>query len=212
MNFFNIVIHPKLFFKQQLEKEKRSLLFPILYILLISVLAGLIAGGAVDNIGLAEDQVLAVKGISIASGMIGSIVLLTLSWMIKSGILNFILKKMGGDGSFKKAVYVIGISYFPKIFHSIINVFFQKPISMEEAMASATEFDWMAFLAGTFNIFNIWQIVLVIIGLAVFYGLSYKKTALPVIGFEVMTMAISLTISFLSISSFSNLPTMEVGQ
>jgi len=65
--------------------------------------------------------------------------------------------------------------------------------------------DWIAFLGGIINVFNIWQIVLTIIGLAIFYGVSYKKTAIPVIGLEVVAAGLSLGLSLISLNSVAGL-------
>ena len=70
--------------------------------------------------------------------------------------------------------------------------------------------DWVAFLGGIFSIFNIWQLVLTIIGLAIVYGVSYKKTAIPVIGLEVVAAGLSLGVSLISLNSMAGLSTTAI--
>lgn len=206
MHYLNIFIHPAQFFKQWIAKEKVSLLIPILIITVIGLLSGIIAGNAVSSMNIPTEQMAMVKGIAIGSGILSSIIGLGIAVVIKAGIFNFVLKKMGGEGSFKTAVYVVGLSYFPKICQCILNIFFQKPIDMNKVY----EFDWVPFLAGIFSIFNIWQIVLTIIGLSVVYGLSYKKTAIPVIGLEVLSAGLTLGTTLLTANSMAGLSTTTV--
>ena len=205
MNYLNLLIHPVRFFRNQLEKEKLTYWIPILIIIAVSVMTGIIAGNTATQLDLPEDQVAMVKVVSIVSGIIGSVVSMTAGWLIKSGLLNFVLKKMNGEGDFKKATYAIGVASFPMVFHAIFNLIFQEPVSLEMAY----EFDWINFLSGIFNVFSIWELVLTIIGLSVFYGLSYKKTAIPVIGLKLLVAAVSLVISLVSLNSLSGLSSLE---
>lgn len=206
MNYLNLLIHPVKFFKQVAEKEKLSLLIPILILVVIGLISGVVAANAVSTMDLPAEQVSTVKIITIITAIIAGIITLGIALVLKAGIFNLVLKKMGGEGSFKTAVYVIGLSYFPKIIQSILNVFFQKPIDMTKV----SQMDWVSFLGGIFSIFNIWQIALTIIGLAVVYGVSYKKTAIPVLGFEVVMAGLSLGITLFSLNSMAALTTTAV--
>jgi len=208
MNYLYLLIHPVKFFKQLLDREKLSLLIPIIILIIISIFSGLIAGNAVStmNIGIAADQMATIKWITVGTGIFSGFIGLGIAVVVKAGILNFVLNKMGGAGKFKTAVYVIGLSYFPKIIQSILNLIFQKPIDVSKAYA----FDWVAFLGGVFSIFNIWQIIITIIGLSVVYGVAYKKTAIPVIGLEVLAAGLSLGTSLLATNSMSGISTTGV--
>jgi hypothetical protein len=203
MNYLNLLIHPVKFFKQVSEKEKVSLLIPIIIIVLIGCLSGIVAGNMVGTMNLPQEQLGMVKTGSIVTAIISGMIGLGVGLAVKAGILHFVLKKMGGVGSFKTAVYVIGLTYFPKIIQTILNIFFQKPIDL----TTVSKFDWVTFLGSVFSIFNIWQVALIIIGLSVIYGVSYKKTAFCVIGLEVLTAAVNLGISLLTVSSMSSIST-----
>lgn len=206
MNYLNLLIHPVKFFKQVAEKEKLSLLIPILILVVIGLISGVAAANLVSTMDLPTEQVGMVKTVTIITAIISGIVSLGVALVIKAGLFNLVLKKMGGEGSFKTAVYVIGLSYFPKIIQSILNVIFQKPIDMTKV----SQMDWVSFLGGIFSVFNIWQVVLTIIGLAVVYGVSYKKTAIPVLGFEVVMAGLSLGITLFSLNSMAALTTTAV--
>ena len=206
MNYLYLLINPVKFFKQVAEKEKVSLLIPILIIAIIGCLTGVIAGNVVGSMDLPADQMGMVKTISIVTGIISGIISVAVAMVVKAAIFNLVLKKMGGAGTFKTAVYVVGLSYFPKIFQNNLNIFFQKPIDMTKVY----EMDWVAFLGGIFSIFNIWQLVLTIIGLAIVYGVSYKKTAIPVIGLEVVAAGLSLGVSLISLNSMAGLSTTAI--
>ncbi|WP_296558969.1 Yip1 family protein [uncultured Acetobacterium sp.] len=206
MNYLNLLINPVKFFKQVSEKEKLSLLIPIMIIIIIGGLTGVIAGNVVGGMDLPADQMGMIKTISIVTGIFSAIISLAIAMVVKAAIFNLVLKKMSGEGSFKSAVYVVGLSYFPKIFQSILNIFFQKPIDMTKVY----EMDWVAFLGGIFSVFNIWQIILTIIGLALVYGVSYKKTAIPVLGLEVVAAGLGLGISLISLNSMAGLSTTTI--
>lgn len=206
MNYLNLLIHPVKFFKQVAEKEKVSLLIPILILVIIGLVSGVVAGNMVATMDLPAEQIGTVKIVAIITAIISGIISLGIAMVVKAGIFNFVLKKMGGEGSFKTAVYVVGLTYFPKIIQSILNIFFQKPIDM----TTIAQMDWVSFLGGIFSIFNIWQVVLTIIGLAVVYGVSYKKAAIPVIGMEILTAGLGLGIKLISINSMAGLTTTAV--
>lgn len=206
MNYLYLFINPVRFFKQVAEKEKKSLLVPILIIAIIGTLTGVIAGNTAGSMDLPADQMGMVKTISIVTAIIFGTIGIVVAMAVKAAIFNLVLKKMGGEGSYKTAAYIVGLSYFPKIFQTILNVFFQKPIDMTKLY----EMDWVAFLGGIFSIFNIWQIVLTIIGLAIVYGVSYKKTAIPVLGFEVLAAGLSLGMALVSLNSMAGLSTTAI--
>jgi len=113
---------------------------------------------------------------------------------------------MKGDANFKLGIYIVGIGYFPKIFQGIINLLFPQPVDF----ATVSQFDWVTVLAGIFSIFNIWQIVITIIGLSVVYGVSYRKTALSVIGLEVLFVGIGMAVTWFSASAMTGRPTTAV--
>lgn len=201
MNYLNLLIHPVKFFKQVAEKEKLSLLIPILILVVIGLISGVVAGNVVSTMDLPEAQIGTVKIVAIVTAIISGIISLGVALVVKAGIFHLVLKKMGGVGSFKTAVYVVGLSYFPKIIQSILNIFFQKPIDM----TTVSQMDWVSFLGGIFSVFNIWQLVLTIIGLAVVYGVSYKKAAIPVLGVEVLAAGLGLGVSLFTINSMAGL-------
>ncbi len=205
MNYLNLLINPVKFFKQVAEKEKVSLLIPIVILLIIVGLTAVLAGVQVSTLDMPAEQLGMVKAIAIGGGIISVIIGLAIAVMVKAAIFNLVLKKMGGEGSFKIAVYVVGLTYFPKIFQTILNIVFFKPIDIK----ATAEMDWVAFFAGFVNVFNIWQIVLTIIGLAVVYQVSYKKAAIPVLGFEIVSVGLTLGSTLLALKSTAGLSTLS---
>jgi len=206
MNFINLFIHPVKYFTQIKEKEKISLLIPIVILLIIGIISGFRAGNALTGMGLPEEQMAGIQALTIGVGILSGIIGLVITVVVKAGIFNFVLKKMKGTGTFKLAVYVVGIGYFPKIFQGIINLFFQQPLDISKA----SQFDWVTLFAGIFSIFNIWQLFITIIGLSVVYGVSYRKTAISVIGLEVVSAGITFGISWFTASAMTSLPTTAV--
>ncbi|HEY5537260.1 MAG TPA: Yip1 family protein [Acetobacterium sp.] len=206
MNFINLFIHPVKFFREIKEKEKISLIVPIVILLIIGIVGGIRAGNAVPGLGVPEDQLAGIQALAVGVGIFSGIIGLGIALVLKAGIFHFILKKMKGIATFKLGVYVVGIGYFPKIFQGIINLLFPQPIDL----ATVSQFDWVTVLAGIFSIFNIWQLFITIIGLSVVYGVSYRKTAIPVIGLEVVSAGIGLAITWFSASAMTGLPTATV--
>lgn len=206
MNFINLFIHPVKYFTQIKEKEKISLIIPIVILVIIGIISGFRAGNALSGMGLPADQVAGIQALAIGAGVFSGIIGLGITVVVKAGIFHFILKKMKGTGTFKLGVYVVGISYFPKIFQGIINLLFQKPVDPTVVY----QFDWVTLLAGIFSIFNIWQLFITIIGLSVVYGVSYRKTAMPVIGLEIVSAGITFAISWFTASAMTGLPTTTV--
>jgi len=199
MNLINLFIHPIKYFKEIGEKEKVSLLAPIVILVIIGVLTGLTAGNTVSSMELPKEQSGAIQGLAIGFGIFSGIIGLGIALVLKTGIFHFVLKKMKGNASFKSAIYIVGISYFPKIFQGILNLIFQKPLDLN----TIYEFNLVNYLAGIINVFNIWQIVLTIIGLSIVYGVSYRKTAIPVIGFEVLAAGFTLATTLITASSMT---------
>jgi len=199
MNLINLFIHPIKYFKEIGEKEKVSLLAPIVILVIIGVLTGLTAGNTVSSMELPKEQSGAIQGLAIGFGIFSGIIGLGIALVLKTGIFHFVLKKMKGNASFKSAIYIVGISYFPKIFQGILNLIFQKPLDLN----TIYEFNLVNYLAGIINIFNIWQIALTIIGLSIVYGVSYRKTAIPVIGFEVLAAGFTLATTLITASSMT---------
>ncbi|HAZ06619.1 MAG TPA: hypothetical protein DCY58_11085, partial [Acetobacterium sp.] len=101
MNYLYLLINPVRFFKQVAEKEKHSLIIPILIIAMIGCLTGVIAGNVVGTMDLPADQMGMVKTISIVTGIISGIISVAVAMVVKAAIFNLVLKKMGGEGSFK---------------------------------------------------------------------------------------------------------------
>ncbi|HEY5556517.1 Yip1 family protein [Acetobacterium sp.] len=206
MNFINLFIHPVKYFTQIKEKEKTSLIIPIVILVTIGIISGFRAGNVLSGMELPADQAAGLQALAIGAGIFSGIIGLGIAVVVKAGIFHFILKKMKGTGTFKSGVYVVGIGYFPKIFQGIINLLFPQTIDP----ITVSQFDWVTLLAGVFSIFNIWQLIITIIGLSVVYGVSYRKTAIPVIGLEVISAGITFAITWFTANAITGLPTTTV--
>jgi hypothetical protein len=194
MKYLNLFIHPTRFFKIIKEQEKISFIIPIIIFVIIAILTGFTAGKTITTMGLPDDQMGAIKAAAIGMGIFSTLIGLAIGLFIKAGIFHFVLKKMKGIANFKSCVYVIGISFFPKIFQGILNLVFFKPINMD----AIYEFDMLTVLSNSLNVFNLWQIALTIVGLSIMYEISYRKTAILVIGFEVVAAGFSIATTLLT--------------
>lgn len=176
-------------------------------IAIIGCLTGVIAGNVVGSMDLpAADQMGMVKTISIVTGIISGIISVAVAMVVKAAIFNLVLKKWVAREHLKPPYTLVGLSYFPKIFQNILNIFFQKPIDMTKVY----EMDWVAFLE-IFSIFNIWQLVLTIIGVSrCLWCQLQKKPLIPVIGLEVVAAGLSLGVSLISLNSMAGLSTTAI--
>lgn len=120
----------------------------------------------------------------VLSTIIGVIIL----WAIKATLLHYITTKIGGKGSIVKSLNIVGFSWMSLFLFSIIQGIYAL-ISGNILFASGRLQD--AFLSTT-NIFTIWNMVLLIMGYSLVYGLNKRKAAVGVIGLWLITFVFSV--------------------
>ncbi len=111
---------------------------------------------------------------------------------------------MGGDAPFKRVLSVFSYSSLVAIPASIIKVplmLVKKSVNVQTSLAAlmpSGSDDSVAFkILAKFDIFTIWQIALVALGLAIVYKFTVKKSASMVIGFWGLWIIISVGLSTL---------------
>lgn len=114
--------------------------------------------------------------ITMAAAMATIAVLIT--WLFKSGILHLMIIALGGKGTFRQAFVIVGLAWVPVFFHTLGKGVFalatgKVPVIQGNDLASV--------LISSANLFNIWNIVLLVIGFSIVYGISKKKAAVPIL-------------------------------
>jgi len=114
MNYLNLLINPVKFFKQAAEKEKQSLLIPILIIAIIGGLTGVIAANTASSMELPADQMGMIKTISIVTAVIFTIIGVSVGMVVKAAIFNLVLKKWVGKVLLKPPFMWWGLTISPR--------------------------------------------------------------------------------------------------
>lgn len=203
-HILQIIRHPVIFFEEAQTWEKRPMWIPVLILVLTGIIGGLSAGGAVSAFSgmLTEDQAGMIKTIAIITGIIGGPIGLLLAWLIKGLIYQGILKKMSGDGDEAKlndTLFFTGIASFPLMIPAILNTIIA--LTGHVSLNLSGGFNVVSYLAGSINLFIIYQLFLTIIAMAKLHRLSYKKAAIPIIALEVIVAIFNLVTGLMSASS-----------
>jgi len=86
MNFINLFIHPVKYFRGIKEKEKISLIVPIIILLIIGIVGGIRAGNAVPGMGVPADQLAGIQAFAVGIGIFSGIIGLGIGVALKAGI------------------------------------------------------------------------------------------------------------------------------
>lgn len=162
---WGMIRHPG--YTYQLTNGQVCLMVPMLLIMCGSVITGMAVGLTQQKEMAAIGGVLAVMGILIG-------------WVIQSGVLHVVLCALGGKGVFRQALEIVGWAWIPLFFGSLVKGFYSL-ITANSPMPQGTGLAH-AFLANT-NLFIIWNMVLLVIGFAVIYGVNKPRVAVGVVGF-----------------------------
>jgi hypothetical protein len=110
-------------------------------------------------------------------------------FLILSGIMFFVFNVlMGGDSIFKRVLSVVSHSYLIGIPASIVHfplVFIKRTMDIHTSLAILLSVDLKdsfiyRFLDG-FDIFTLWQVLVLALGLSVMYNFSFKKSFIPIL-------------------------------
>ncbi|UNC93149.1 Yip1 family protein [Candidatus Contubernalis alkaliaceticus] len=130
-----------------------------------------------------------VISISIA---VGSVLGIYVGWLIKGGILTLAFNLMGGEAKYSKTLGVLGLAWIPFFLREIVRSAWY--ISTGEMAATAS------LLHNHADIFVLWNVLLLIFAFSAVCGLSKKKTAAAVLGYQALNIVLNL-----GLSSFNNM-------
>lgn len=133
--------------------------------------------------------------------------------LIVAGVLmfggSFLL---GGESNFNTVIAVTAYSLLirvPKIILTVPLIVAKKSMSVSTSLAILIPFeDWrspLGILLGQVDIFKIWSIALLVLGLSMAYRFSKSKSAALVIGFFSLWVAVQVALSALQSSLFAGM-------
>ncbi|MGO1367834.1 Yip1 family protein [Senegalia sp. (in: firmicutes)] len=181
------ITKPSRFFEE--FKKNPKILIHFIIITILSAVTAVIAGTKTDEItnqaleGLSGEQLEATQNIvgifsSPAFLILGTILMLTLTYLISAFFRYIFTKLFKGQGKFKEMFAIVIVSSYPVVIAGVIQSLFSNP------SADATTMD---SILSVVNIWSIWQLVLLIVGIKVLFNISMKKSALINIGIFLVT-------------------------
>ncbi|UNC91965.1 Yip1 family protein [Candidatus Contubernalis alkaliaceticus] len=144
--------------------------------------------------GLAQTEEMLTSGIftTIISSflIIGGIIGTIFGWLIMGGILTLVFNLMGGEAKYSKTLAVLGLSWIPLFLREVFKTIW---FFSTGEFASAT-----SVLHNQADIFVLWNVILLIVGFSIVYGLSKKKSAAAVLGYKAFYLLLIYGLSSLN--------------
>lgn len=125
---------------------------------------------------------------ALAVGAVLAIIGTLITWVIYSGVLHLVVRVLGGKGVFRQAFGIVGWAWIPLFFGSLVKGGYSLftgnlPIPQGTGLANAV-------LANT-DLFAIWNMVLLVIGFSVVYGVTKPRAAAGVLGLWLIAVTIT---------------------
>ena len=140
--------------------------------------------------------------------MIGSLTALWLGWLLLSALLHFGSTLLGGRGSMQSALNVVAWASLPFAVRDILRIIFMlvagRAIVSPGLSGFTTMPGFVSQLLTRIDIFLIWQVILLVIGLALTDGLPRSKAVTGVVVVIVLVLLAQAGLGALS-SSFGGL-------
>ena len=135
------------------------------------------------------------------SAVITTIIVTIIAVYFMSLVYFLIAKIFKSTATYRQMVGVYLISYFPLLIGGIIKTIYEaiinKPVDLAAAAEAAANVTLVDTLISKLNVFGIWQMVLLVIGIAVVGRISKKKSAAAVI----IIWAIGLAFGMMGVAS-----------
>ncbi|EOC99935.1 Yip1 family protein [Caldisalinibacter kiritimatiensis] len=142
----------------------------------------------------------------------GVIIMLPITWLIKSGLVHGISKAAGGEGTFKQGFAAIVYAYFPMLLGSIIITIISLMVGKYDISATfavilpeTMKGNFLYNLLSQFDIFVIWYQILAVIGISYAYDISKKKASIGVLGTWIISILLATGIATVSYSLMGNM-------
>ncbi len=116
-----VLTNPNSFFNEKMQ-EPIELKIPLLIVFVVALISG-VSGYIMTNAVLANiPEASSFASIVAIGGAIGAFITIFVMWLIYTGIFHGISALLGGQGSFKRSLEVVGYGYIPTILSSIIGI------------------------------------------------------------------------------------------
>ena len=191
----DLILKPGRYF-ESIKDKKVNLILPGIILILIGILDSLSTIYAIDGISVFQLPSGIIPIIKFIYNIIISNFAFYLLVLLQTFLFPLIIKKLGGIHRGRRfSFYIIGISSFPLLIQGIMHFVFPATLWWQYFEHKVIFY----FLSYSFlNVFNIWSVLLLIIGFAKIYDVSYKKASilylqfllklLPVLAFLILTL------------------------
>jgi len=143
-----------------------------------------------------------------ATEVMGGTFILFLGWLVRAFLLHLGTMALGGRGSFKQMFVAVGWAYIPYGIQAVLqgiyvaltgNAIAHKRLSALVATGDPLKdaYNLAYLLLSHVDIFVIWTVILLAIGVAVVGGFSRKKGALLALGYKVLTVVVLIVPSLI---------------
>ena len=189
----DLIFKPIKYF-ENIKNKKINLFYPGIILFIIGILDSLTTIYAIDGISLLQLPLGLIPAIQFIYHIIISNFSFYLIILLQTFFFPLIIKKLGGtqkDPSY--SFYIIGISSFPLLIQGIIHLLFPATLWWQYFEHQVI----LYFISYSFfNLFNIWSVLLLIIGFAKVYEVSYKKASILYLQFLLKLLPVLLFIIF----------------
>jgi hypothetical protein len=137
-----------------------------------------------------------------AFSIVGGLVVLAVMWLVWAGVLYFLGLVAGGEASFAQSFALLAWSWTPYSLRNLILAAYiaysgqliNQGLSFLVATGDQTKdaANWLYVLLSQFDLFYLWHLVLVVVGLAAIGRFSKTKATIVGLIYLAVTMALSL--------------------
>jgi hypothetical protein len=143
-----------------------------------------------------------------AFGVVGGLVALAVIWLISAGVLYFLGLVAGGEAGFAQSFAILAWSWLPYSLRNLIMAAYvayrgeliNQGLSFLVATGDQTKdaANWLYGLLSQFDLFYLWHLILVIVGLAAVGRFSKTKATIVGLIYLAVTTALNLVPVFIS--------------
>ncbi|MBS4534719.1 YIP1 family protein [Clostridium sp. D2Q-14] len=198
------IVKPSRFFEY--FKGNPKVLIHFIMIFILNAIATLISSSKTDEItnqlpkGMSAEQIELTQNIkNVFSSpivvVITTLITVTVTYLIFAGVRYIFTKLFKGEGTFKKMFSLVLVTSYPVAIAGIFRSIFSDPVVSSDIMNS---------VLSKVNIWSIWQLVLLIIGIKVMFNISMKKSVIINVGIFVVTTFITVGSAIIN-SNLSNM-------
>jgi hypothetical protein len=137
-----------------------------------------------------------------AFGIVGGLITLAVIWLLAAGVLYFLGLVAGGEANFAQSFAILSWSWLPYFLRNLVLAAYiayagqmiNQGLSFLVATGDQAEdaANWLYVLLSQFDLFYLWHLVLVIVGLAAVGRLSKTKATIVGLIYLAVTTALSL--------------------